>query len=138
MSDSFDDHQNMYKVLLLLIQKGADIDAVDDIGICVTEYAYTRGHDFDNGGVGDIWDRVLVEFHRDLLASRKACPRRPDYDRYYSGNDFEDLWAGCEQECPYFDDPPQWPSEQSRQLDSSQSAAHHIGRDINADDLERS
>ena len=128
-------------ILLSLIKSGADVDAVDDHGVCVTEHAYTYGQDFTftnlAGRLGDLWDHVLVRCGYDLFARRTAFPRRPSYSdsdsEKYSRKEFEEIWAGWESYCPYYDDPPEWPPKWSFQLKSSQNEALYTGGTINSD-----
>lgn len=42
---------------------------------------------------------------------RKGFPRSPWYTDKYTRKDFERLWRGREQFCPYYDDPPTWDPE---------------------------
>ena len=135
-----DDLVEEVQLLVFLIRNGADIDAVDDQGICLRECAYAPGHDNDVSVWGDLWDRVLVECGYDLLARRKAFSRRPAYTKKYPRKDFEEIWAGWECYCPYYDDPPEWPPHWPircwpTQFGPSSSGAYHIAGTVGYDGM---
>ncbi|KAI9711511.1 MAG: hypothetical protein M1820_002074 [Bogoriella megaspora] len=91
---------------------GADIDAVDDFGRSVTDMAYQSVYDYPNWGGGyrgDLWDAALLQCGYDVYERRLHHARTPQYDGMYRREDFERLWEGREELCPYFDDPPHWP-----------------------------
>ena len=117
------DINKLMQILLLLARCGADIDAVNTRGVSVTEYAYIH-ESVRHGFSGDLWDRLLVERGYDLLPRRKAFPRRPTYTVLYPRSGFEEIWAGWEQHCPYYDDPPEWPSAHLIHSDPAQSEAY--------------
>ncbi len=97
--------------LILLIKKGADINSHDNDGTSISETAYSyssRDKHWNLGGYqGDLWDAVLSECGHDFAEMRKGFPRRPNYTKRYTRKDFERLWRGREEFCPYYDDPPE-------------------------------
>ena len=71
--------------LLLLVKAGADVYAVDDNGISVSDVTYTRS-DYDkmfNLGTyrGDLWDEVLTECGYDATLYRGNFRSREDVQR---------------------------------------------------------
>ena len=102
------------EALEFLVQQGADIRAVDDKGFSVSYYAYRKNAQFDKistddeftfGGYrGDLWDAALAVFGINPYEFRKQYPRRPRYSEHYTRQDFENLWKGRENQCPYWDD----------------------------------
>ena len=108
--------QRELECLVLLIQKGADVSAVDCFGYSVSYYAYRPNcpqiEHLDVGGYrGDLWDATLARYGYDIYKKRKETPhpRRPRYTEYYTRVHFEELWKGFEDLCPYYHDPPIWP-----------------------------
>jgi hypothetical protein len=101
--------------LVLLVKKGADVNACDNCGTSISETAYTYSyHDEEDGlagYLGDLWDAVLSECGHDITEMRQGFPRRPHYARRYTREDFERLWRGREESCPYYNDPPEWDPE---------------------------
>lgn len=96
----------------LLIDRGADIYAIDGLGRSVSDVAYSETcYDFrDKLGTyrGDIWDVVLDSCGYNIYDFRKTYPRKAKYDERYSRQDFELLWKDREHRCPYWDD-AEWP-----------------------------
>ncbi|KAF4445996.1 hypothetical protein F53441_10302 [Fusarium austroafricanum] len=96
--------------LVLLLQKGADPHARDNQGISVSDMAYnmtgTRGELLES--YGDIWDAALHTCGYDIAHFRSS--RRPRYDPWFTREDFEKLWIGKEDQCPYWNDKPWSPS----------------------------
>ena len=118
--------QNCLKELLkFLLSKGADFNLCDEQGYTVTRAAYDENYDWDvfnftqhHSFKGDVWDTILVESGHDIAEFRKAysAPRKPPYAKSFlcsvdSRLDFEELWRGMEDRCPYWDDPPSWPPD---------------------------
>ncbi|KAI3327331.1 ankyrin [Xylariaceae sp. AK1471] len=107
----------------LLIEKGADPHACDDDGFSVSEAAYLRDahiseYRYDYGSLaGDLWDSVLQACGYALAKFRRNYQRRGKYTWSYTREDFESLWLGREDQCPYWDDTPWPPEEASRFLD---------------------
>jgi hypothetical protein len=100
--------------LIYFIQSGLDVHAKDVQGDSVTQYAYfgsartastSRAEDDEYSGYrGDLWDVALVLCRYDLEGFRRICPRKAHYTKSYSRSDFERLWAGYEDQCPYWND----------------------------------
>ncbi|ERF71232.1 hypothetical protein EPUS_08150 [Endocarpon pusillum Z07020] len=111
--------------LVLLVQNGADVNACDNNGHSISETAYTVSnhyyYDLDLGGYrGDLWDSVLLQCGYDINEKRKGFPRRSEYVESYTRQDFESLWRGREELCPYYHDPPGWdPDGDLESLDGS-------------------
>jgi hypothetical protein len=121
------------QILMHLIEQGADIRARDNRGRTVSDVAYaSRTIDWwppafpegmagsktlmgcvrvDSSYVGDLWDSVLAAHGHDLDEFRRGRPRRPGFGGAYTRREFELLWAGREETCPYWDDAPYPPGE---------------------------
>lgn len=105
------------QVLLLLIQAVADVYARCGFlnRISVSGLAYGTENDPFPSRVGsysgDLWNSVLSESGHDLAEFRARFPRRAGYTLLYTRDDFEMLWRGREEFCPYYDDPPVWTVE---------------------------
>ncbi|KAF2490020.1 hypothetical protein BU16DRAFT_622574 [Lophium mytilinum] len=104
-----------YSAPNFLIQRGADIFSKDSFGHSISHDAYTRTNEDVGGYRGDLWDAVLSYCGFDICKLRKGYPRTPQYGdfrdfRDYTREDFERLWKGREDQCPYFHDPPIWRS----------------------------
>ncbi|KAI3319226.1 hypothetical protein HD806DRAFT_296581 [Xylariaceae sp. AK1471] len=102
--------------LIFLVQRGADVFSADTSGFTVSDIAYTRRvcrevhRYYDFGSYrGDLWDAVLQACGHDLLAFRRGRPRRAYYNDKYTRQHFESMWAGREDQCPYWNDEP-WPT----------------------------
>lgn len=93
------------RVLILLLRHGADIHAINDDGISVSERAYTRR---GNSASGDVWDRALVEEGYRVCEFRRGWPREANFTDYYLKEHFERLWDGIEHLCPYYDSVGLW------------------------------
>lgn len=96
-----------------LIEKGIAVDAVDDKDRTVSMIAYALGWDsalrMGNGSYrGDLWDAALALSGYDLAEFRSDFPRVARYDGRYTRANFEMLWRGIEDRCPYWDD-RRWP-----------------------------
>lgn len=107
-----------------LIKHGADVHFEDWYGLQPSDYAYGATcqacYDFGNSAKGDVWDAALTNSGYDIPESRKYYPRKARYIAGYTRGDFEKLWHGQEDNCPYWDDqlwPP--PFEQSDTASSS-------------------
>lgn len=94
-----------------LVRSGADVDAVDTYGISVSKLAYSCYNGslgiFLNSVGGDIWDRVLAGAGFDVASfrTRHGFRRRARYTANYKRSDFEAMWAGMTELCPYYHDP---------------------------------
>jgi hypothetical protein len=99
----------------MLIKNGADINACDNDNISVSQCAYsTSKYDWSRrvGGYrGDLWDAILTEYGYDISKTRRGFPRKPNYTERYTRNDFERMWTGREELCPYYHDPREWDPE---------------------------
>ena len=98
----------MVETLKLLIAHGADVDSRDNEGKSVSEYAYSQQSGRSDDWYGDVWDRALSSCGYDICTRRRGFPRKPFYDKDYTREDFEELWFGSEEICPYYHDPPVW------------------------------
>lgn len=100
--------QNMRAWLIYVIDQGADVYATDRFGRSVSQLAYSTtcwSRAWDLGSYcGDIWDSVLDSCGYSISKFRKGYPRRAIYTGEYSRQDFERLWEGREDRCPYWDD----------------------------------
>ena len=97
---------NIRDGIVYLIQQGADVRADDDYGVSVSDVAYgvpTRNLTFRSRIREDVWDCVLTICGYDISDFRRG-PRQAIYSPIYSRMDFEELWAGYEHLCPYYDD----------------------------------
>ncbi|KAI9690147.1 MAG: hypothetical protein M1822_009108 [Bathelium mastoideum] len=105
-------HSEEVKLVVFLISKGADVNSIDSSGCSITDTAYEySGRDPDDniGGYrGDLWDAALSRCGLNIHKRRRRYGRMPQYTRKYKREDFEKLWEGREEDCPYFDDPPFW------------------------------
>ncbi|KAF5577163.1 hypothetical protein FPCIR_12226 [Fusarium pseudocircinatum] len=101
-----------------LVKHGADIHFEDWEGFQPSDYAYGATCEacylFCPSAKGDVWDAALTYLGYDILESRGYYPRKARYITGYTRGDFEKLWHGQEDKCPYWDD-RLWPpsSEQS-------------------------
>ncbi|KAI9154913.1 Palmitoyltransferase akr1 [Paramyrothecium foliicola] len=118
------------EAICMLIRSGADPRAVDLDGTTVSEYAYDldrRHPEYGGLGVsyaGDLWDSALQscaydirEFrcvHRQRTAGYSQTHGRLGFIPEYTRKDFERLWRGREELCPYWDDEP-WPGDCGKQ-----------------------
>ncbi|KAH7139703.1 hypothetical protein B0J13DRAFT_676911 [Dactylonectria estremocensis] len=101
------------EAIVYLIRHGADVCGRDHRGWSVTSLAYGEAFDDEcaqesGSYFGDLWDAVLDCCNRDILEFRKDHPRQARYSEEYKRADFEKLWEGREERCPYWDDNP-WP-----------------------------
>jgi hypothetical protein len=87
------------------VRSGADVDAVDYSGTSVSVMAYNCiDRQYGNSRVGDMWDRILAGAGFDVAAFRKrnGIPRKARYDWGYTRSDFEAMWVGMTELCPYY------------------------------------
>jgi len=102
--------ERIRSALEYLINSGAEVDAVDEDGKSVSIYAYEplKGVPKLQAGSfrGDLWDRVLAGTGFDVASYRNnnGIPRRAMYTWDYTRKDFEHLWEGMGELCPYYDD----------------------------------
>jgi len=99
-------------LLKLLIDKGADVHAIDKFGRSVSCVAYSdiclAATEDLTSYRGDLWDAVLDLYGYNIFDFRKKYPRRARYSNNYSRQDFEFLWKDREHLCPYWND-RDWP-----------------------------
>ncbi|KAI0531917.1 hypothetical protein GGR58DRAFT_523841 [Xylaria digitata] len=109
--------QSWVSALIRLVKHGADVYAADRSGVTVSQIAYAEStclvRSYHLGSYrGDLWDAVLHSCGYNLLDFRKLCrPRRAKYTKHYTRQDFEELWDGRQDECPYWDD-NEWPADE--------------------------
>ncbi|KAF7545330.1 hypothetical protein G7Z17_g9256 [Cylindrodendrum hubeiense] len=108
---------SLLHMLIYLINHGADLHAEDHRGWSVSSMAYGEAFDRqcanDLGSFfGDLWDAALDFCDHDILQFRKHHPRQANYCGGYNRADFEELWEGRAQRCPYWNDLP-WPQADS-------------------------
>ncbi|TRX90016.1 hypothetical protein FHL15_009117 [Xylaria flabelliformis] len=104
-----------FDVMQLLVTRGADVYALDNRGQSVCEVAYSQKElQYGRRGsyVGDLWDAVLRSCGHDVAEFRRDNQRRANYTDSYTRQDFETIWRGKEDQCPYWNDEP-WPPEPS-------------------------
>ncbi|CAO2648891.1 Nn.00g098400.m01.CDS01 [Neocucurbitaria sp. VM-36] len=96
------------EVLVVLIQRGADILAKDWFGRSIFDYAYECDHEGcrPTGSYrGDLWDAALARCGYEKYI-RSPQTRLCHVTTKYTKEHFEGLWEGIEHECPYLSDPP--------------------------------
>jgi hypothetical protein len=115
--------EQIRQALVYLIQHGADVDAVDDIGRSVSELAYDRSYRetrWDSsrqpvsswlslgpgsGVRGDLWDVILTDCGYKIIDFRtKKWRWQPSFNEVYTKDVFIALWEGKEHLCPYYDE----------------------------------
>ncbi|KAK4034293.1 hypothetical protein C8A01DRAFT_18863 [Parachaetomium inaequale] len=92
--------------IIFLIRSGADVHAKDHNGRSVSDLAYARfPHPWDMVGSmqGDVWDFALAVCGYNISDFRQGRCRKAHYGGYYNRQGFEELWAGHEHLCPYYD-----------------------------------
>ncbi|KAF2963833.1 hypothetical protein GQX73_g9743 [Xylaria multiplex] len=99
--------RRQFHAIKLLIESGADVYAVDKFGKSVSESVYA---DTISGFAGDLWDSVLQSCGYDIAEFRTNYKRSASYDENYSRRDFEVLWEGRKDQCPYWNDAT-WPPD---------------------------
>ncbi|KAI0412920.1 ankyrin repeat-containing domain protein [Xylaria grammica] len=104
--------RSQFRAIKLLIERGADVYAVDLSGKSVSELAYVgmNGYHLGDGFVGDLWDAVLHDCGYDIAIFRKNHQRKPSYGGHYSRKHLEMLWEGKGDQCPYWNDAV-WPPD---------------------------
>ena len=94
-----------FEALEYLIRHGADVYATTTEGISVSEVAYTTSSTdvvYKLGSYrGDLWDAVLASTGYPVSSFRRDWPREK-FTARYTRDDFEELWKGRENLCPYF------------------------------------
>ncbi|CVK86118.1 uncharacterized protein FPRN_06318 [Fusarium proliferatum] len=105
--------QSYLDLLMYLIDHGADVYAVDTDGYQPSHYAYNAtckaDHLFCPSVKGDLWDAALTRLGYDILETRRQYPREARYIQGYTRGEFETLWRGSHDDCPYWNDQP-WPA----------------------------
>ncbi|KAJ4303059.1 hypothetical protein N0V90_001950 [Kalmusia sp. IMI 367209] len=90
-------------IMILLIERGADIFARDISGRSIFDQVYECHHDgwYSFGGYkGDLWDAVLSRCgYTELM--RQPDERSRHYTKKYTPEHFRRLWKGREHLCPY-------------------------------------
>ncbi|KAK9416829.1 putative Ankyrin [Seiridium unicorne] len=118
------------RIIAYMIKRGADIHATSYAGISVSDFAY-RKHcsDCDSGEYfrGDVWDLALeISGHGDkILEFRKKSPRAVKYFSAYTRADFERLWKGREERCPYWNDAV-WPDASLSQIEDTSMRGQEV------------
>ncbi|KAI1120087.1 ankyrin repeat-containing domain protein [Nemania abortiva] len=102
------DVRDRFLAIRLLVERGADVYAVDKFNRSVCEVAYNApAYRASHGGfAGDLWDAALQSCGYDIAAFRKNHQRRARYIEDYTRRHFEMLWEGMEDQCPYWDNNP--------------------------------
>ena len=126
--------------IIYLIERGADMFAVDASGESVSGIA-CLGNSIELGNVKEhVWDCVLAHFGHPLLEPSRGHARVVDCGDSYRKLDFERLWKGKEDLCPYyhevlplFDEQLQFGQEQEEDSDDSSTDSSDGGADL--DDL---
>lgn len=130
-----------YEAIRYLVSQGADPRAINNDGLSVSDYAYEMFTTYrieikESSYVGDLWDSVLQSCGYDIADFR--CVHRQRKARYvdrfrgwkdrynYGRSNFEELWRGREQFCPYWDDEP-WPRADEQDTSDSCSRCQVCG-----------
>ncbi len=88
--------------IIYLIERGADMFAVDASGQSASDLAYT-GNSTELGNVkAYVWDYVLAHFGHPLLEPSQVHARVVHGGESYRQADFERLWKAKENLCPYY------------------------------------
>ena len=100
--------------LIVLLNEGADVRAIDDLGRSVSHVVYDdMPNDALHGSYRrDLWDAVLAICGYNVLEIRGDFRRVGRYARQrkyggrhsYTKQDFRSLWNGWEEKCPYPED----------------------------------
>ncbi|KAK3342067.1 hypothetical protein B0T25DRAFT_511599 [Lasiosphaeria hispida] len=100
--------EDWHDSLKFLIRKGADVCAKDNDGRSVSHVAYSPtcwDQEMEPWSYrGDLWDAVLDASGHDIWDFRRGYPRTARYTTNYTRRDFEALWKGREERCPYWND----------------------------------
>lgn len=109
------DYEGDQGVLLLLVERGADVLARNDAGEFIWEAAKLQ-NPIDpelhwNSYFHDLWDSVIALSGHDLFdfhkTHMKGYSRVGRYCDCYTRAEFEELWKGNEHLCPYYDEGPE-------------------------------
>ncbi|KAM7211640.1 hypothetical protein V8F06_012993 [Rhypophila decipiens] len=128
-------YRRLYEYLL---QNGADPHAIDDEKRSVSDVAYNPEYTSGvNSLAGDLWDAALAGSGFCVAQFRQGRARRAHYGFHrragirYTRLEFEKLWLGREQLCPYYyDEEPQVievDSDTERAADSDYSDPLDLG-----------
>ncbi|RGP66883.1 hypothetical protein FSPOR_6265 [Fusarium sporotrichioides] len=131
-----------FERLVLLLEHGADPFAEDNQGRSISEIAYNKLGLRDEilGSYGDVWDAALHASGWDIRQFRTIRRRKPRYDSFYTRADFEELWRGREDECPYWDDrpwPPLGPGEEDSDFDRDDISCFELSDSDSTEDEDR-
>lgn len=88
--------------IIYLIEQGADVFAQNTRSYSVSDVAY-QSDKLWGSFRGDLWDCAVANCGYDVSEFRSGRTRQAVYTRRYTRDDFEDLWAGAEHLCPYYD-----------------------------------
>jgi hypothetical protein len=118
-----------------LVRSGADVDAVDYSGTSVSLQVYHKSSRRNSSFSGDLWDRVLAGAGFDVAPFRKlhGIQRRAWYNPWYTRRDFEAIWAGMTELCPYYykiELPYDEVSYSTKSLFGFRSLWHQWGEDV--------
>ncbi|XEU95282.1 hypothetical protein FSHL1_000566 [Fusarium sambucinum] len=128
-----------FEHLVLLLEHGADPFAEDNRGMSISEAAYNKLGLRDEilGSFGDVWDAALYAAGWDIRQFRTIRRRKPRYDSFYTRANFEELWRGREDECPYWNDrpwPPLGPGEDDSDVDRDDMSCFELSDSDISDD----
>lgn len=91
---------DMEESLIYLFKAGADVHALDHLGMTVSKVAYSRPR--FGSYIGDVWDVALTKCGYDVQSFRRHHPRQSRYMDGYSRDIFERLWIDIEHLCSYY------------------------------------
>jgi len=117
--------------LTFLVAQGADVRARNKCGQSVSEIAYKKSCSEAPVGSyrGDLWDSVLDACGYDISEFRSTFRRKASYTSKYTREDFERLWEGREDRCPYYLDQSHWPKIRPITAeDPCDEVLHHCGQ----------
>ncbi|KAI5460100.1 hypothetical protein BGZ63DRAFT_389506 [Mariannaea sp. PMI_226] len=97
------DWSDQVEALVYLVQCGADPLWTDNDGDSVSDTAYSFSFMGDSRS-GDTWDVVIATLGQSVSEFRRYTPRKARYTKYYTPEDFMNLWKGKEHLCPYYSD----------------------------------
>ncbi|GKU02493.1 hypothetical protein FLAG1_04099 [Fusarium langsethiae] len=131
-----------FERLVLLLEHGADPFAEDNQGRSISEIPYNKLGLRDEilGSCGDVWDAALHASGWDIRQFRTIQRRKPRYDSFYTRADFEELWRGREDECPYWNDrpwPPLGPGEEDSDFDRDDISCFELSDSDSSEDEDR-
>ncbi|KAK9780844.1 putative Ankyrin [Seiridium cardinale] len=118
------------RIIAYMIKRGADVHATTHTGTSVSDIAYRKlcsGAESDKYFRGDVWDLALeISGHGDkILEFRKKSPRAVKYSSKYTRADFESLWKGREERCPYWNDAV-WPDASLSQIEDTSMRGQEV------------